>query len=146
MLRKRKLKKPSEKKDSKLFLVLNSANAVGLFFGIGKFDGGIVSIGESTKEEVKTLGVVGVINKHFKKNKLSFFDLTAIGLVQNAGSFSMLRSIVSFANTMHWLLGIKLYEIKLNKKGQIDLTKKIAVSGFIIPKYTSAPNISKPKE
>jgi len=70
----------------------------------------------------------------------------SIGVVQGGGSFSTLRSVVSFANTLRWLFGLNLFEIEANKKTNLDLIKLKTVSDFMIPKYSGVPNISKPKK
>lgn len=87
------------------------------------------------------------IKKFFKKQKISFEQLTKIAVVVGMGGFSRIRTAVATANALAFSLNILVTAVEKSKFPH-DLKKLVASRGqkMIAPKYSAQPNITLPKK
>lgn len=81
-----------------------------------------------------------------KKNKLAVDDISGIVVFTGEGSFTGLRIGTTVANTLAYSLGIPITESTHEewiKTGLKKLSNSIP-GDYVLPKYSSEPNITKP--
>ncbi|HEX6977604.1 MAG TPA: tRNA (adenosine(37)-N6)-threonylcarbamoyltransferase complex dimerization subunit type 1 TsaB [Patescibacteria group bacterium] len=61
------------------------------------------------------------IDHILKKKKRKIEEVTEIEVVTGPGSFTGLRVGVSVANTLGWVLGVKVNGVDISKKGSVDI-------------------------
>lgn len=87
------------------------------------------------------------IEEFLAKNDIKFTDLGGIVVFTGSGSFTGLRIGATVANTLAYALNIKV----VNALGQdwqvngINRLKNVKLKQYSVPKYSAAPNITKPK-
>ncbi len=87
------------------------------------------------------------IQQLLKKHSLAFQDLTGIVIFTGEGSFTGLRIGTTVANSLAYSLSIPIVEASGDDWLKLGLSqvKDAKLGEYVIPKYSSEPNISKPK-
>jgi tRNA A37 threonylcarbamoyladenosine modification protein TsaB len=82
----------------------------------------------------QSLVLLPKIVAYLKKFDKELSDIKEIEVLLGEGSFTTTRQVVSLANTLRWLYGLKI----------VDTTNRREVKDFMIPKYYSEPSITLP--